>query len=1091
MSVSEHYDYLTGLYNRKGMYEVWKNLISKEEYVQVLFVDLDNFKTVNDVYGHKAGDMTLIRVAEILKMTTPDSGIAIRLGGDEFVVMIPGEKQQVEVKELADRMMFLIRNEKTKEKYFEIISVSMGIVWNAKVADDIDQLLSYSDAAMYFAKESGKNQYIFFDDFAEQIKSEWQMESTAEAALAAGRFKLLYYPVMHLQNAKLLRSNSMVIWETEEGRIWNRFDFEHVLEKSGMVKKIDLFSFEQVCKDFSLLRQSDKRKTIIGVRLSQLLLDESAVSLLENLTEKYQVPGEWIELLLDEKMFGKRSTEYLVHNLDLLKKAGFSIGLMNFGSDFSSIRFLDSLPVSIVYFDEDFITANLQDRSGRGILHTLFHLTKTMRFLSIAQGVETSDKAVRLTEKGCEGAFGAYFSKPLPLEKYTGFIAGITERKTEQIYDFKNRLTTVKEEYPGEIVGGGVQYISGISDNWGGLRFSGGPVETNLVRLPKALFSDGSFSVTMWIRPAEIQNWISAFFVRLHNGFVSFMPTISGNLCMFRMHSDLKDDMWTDAMSSALPIGKWSYVAVVYDDFSRTSRVFIDGEFVASHGDIPELEGVTNVYLGGDSYQVSFRGDISALCIYDSAKTEEEIRQSYLEYKKEKDFHGDDEPLGMAEYMVHDPAVYEDPATGKFYLYCTGAQGLVSEDLEHWDNLGTIVEGVPKEAKEWTGSDAIWAPDIVKVGDEYRLYCSNSSWGVQKSCIFLATSDQAEGPFKPKNVVLKTDDTLVVNGIDANIIEAHETGEQYLLYGSFWDGIYLLPLDKKTGLAKNAGTDGSGVGSLRLDKGYQEGMHISELPAEVRTKRMGVCLARRPLWNDGALEGPYMIYYPATGYYYLFVSYGSLKSDYNIRVGRSKKPVGPFLDYFGRDLADISDENCSRGLLISAGYRWLNGMPYMGPGHNSVLQRKNGELFMVSHIRKMQFMEDDPGVGLLQIRRLFPTPDGWFIAGAQPYAEETYRIAREHIVPGIYERIELRPSIPQGISHAHPLRLFENGRLECCSVIGRWMRVDDFTLEFQYGPVREYVHIEKGLDRDINKTTVLLSGLTSQGICTWAKKQID
>ena len=144
---------------------------------------------------------------------------------------------------------------------------------------------------------------------------------------------------------------------------------------------------------------------------------------------------------------------------------------------------------------------------------------------------------------------------------------------------------------------------------------------------------------------------------------------------------------------------------------------------------------------------------------------------------------------------------------------------------------------------------------------------------------------------------------------------------------------------------------------------------------------------------------------------------------------------------------------------------------------------------MVSHIRKMQFVDDDPGAGLLQIRKLYVTPDDWLIAGAQPYAKETFPIVLDVVIPGLYERIELRPSVPQGICHAHPLRIFEDGRLECCSIIGNWEKVDEHTLEFSYGPIKEYVHIEVGLDAESNKSTVLLSGLTNQGVCTWAKKR--
>ena len=168
-----------------------------------------------------------------------------------------------------------------------------------------------------------------------------------------------------------------------------------------------------------------------------------------------------------------------------------------------------------------------------------------------------------------------------------------------------------------------------------------------------------------------------------------------------------------------------------------------------------------------------------------------------------------------------------------------------SHDMIVWETLGKAVEKPPKEAIDWTGSDAIWAPDIVKVGDEYRLYCSNSSFGSQRSCIFLAVSDKADGPFIPKGVVFRSDESMPVNAIDANIIEDVRNGKQYMVYGSFWGGCHIIELDKETGFAR----DTSG--------------------------QPGICLARRPLWTDGAIEGPYIIYNEKTDYYYLFVSYAS------------------------------------------------------------------------------------------------------------------------------------------------------------------------------------------------------------------------
>lgn len=407
-------------------------------------------------------------------------------------------------------------------------------------------------------------------------------------------------------------------------------------------------------------------------------------------------------------------------------------------------------------------------------------------------------------------------------------------------------------------------------------------------------------------------------------------------------------------------------------------------------------------------------------------------------------------------WFTHDPAIFYDADSGNYYIYSTGASCQRSKDLLRWESVGKIVDLPPEESVLWTKSEAIWAPDIVKVGKEYRLYCSNSSWGVRQSCIFLAISDSPEGPFIPRGCVLKTTDEMPVNAIDANIIEDAETSEMYMVYGSFWGGCHMLKLDRETGLAAEAG--------------------------------IGTCVARRPAWTDCSIEGPYMIYDKASGYYFLFVSYGSLNSDYNIRVGRSRNITGPFLDYHGRDLADTDDNECSTGLMISCGYRWLDGMPYMAPGHNSVLQDGDGQLYLVSHIRQLNFY-GTPEPSLLQIRRMYMTPDHWPVAASQPYAGEQLQALAGNDLTGYYERISLTPSIPQGIQNAHPCRLMEKGRLEICSVIGSWQMIGEYTLKLQYGNITEYLIATPGWDHELNRPTLLLSGLTSTGICTWYKKR--
>lgn len=1086
----EYTDYLTGLYNREGMYRLWNDIADRYSHVQMIFTDIDNFKSVNDTYGHKAGDRTLEAVSRILKDVFCDGELIIRLAGDEFVVIRPDMCDRDEVVSKADRLLEIMAEERESNRYFEMISFSMGIVWNAEVASGIDTILSYSDSAMYFAKESGKNCYVFFDDYEEQIKRDTEMDATAREALENGSFEIVYYPIIHLQNSEILRNAAGVVWKRNNGDDWKRSDFERVLTKNGYIKFVDLYAFEQMCRGYRMYSDRDVSGKTICINMSLILLEENIVDTLKKILDTYQVPIGRIEIIVDESMFGKRNTERVIKSLIKLHDAGFGLGLGGFGGDFASFRYIKTIPFSMIIFDENYLRSNYNDATGTDVLGTLFNLAEGLHFLSVGYGINNRKEAEFLIENGCTGAAGDYFCRPLPLERYVEYVEGSKVERTEYTYKFEKNLSTTKGTHTGEIIGGGVGYCEGISDCWGGLFFDGGPVNTNMVRLPGELIKKGSFTITLWLRPYEVQNWISAVYIRHQKGFTSFMPTVSGNLCMFRMRPD-GDIPWTDNMYDGLVIGKWTHVALVYDSFSNTDRLFIDGRFTKMRNDIQNMGKASMFCLGGDCYQVSYRGEMSSLKIFDVPLTDDEIYRLYMSYKEEPGFKGDDKPKERIYYEAHDPAIYEDAASGMFYIYATHGNVMRSADMEKWESVPDALKAVPAEAREWTDSEDIWAPDIVRVGDEYRLYCSNSRWGVQQSCIFLAVSDSASGPFEPSGIVLKTDDTLDVNGIDANIIADHETGEQYMVYGSFWGGIHILPLDKESGLARDRGADGTGVGSLRLMKDYKEGMTIYDLPEKDRELRRGKCLAVRSAWTSGSIEGAYIIYIEETGYYYLFVSYGSLKNDYNIRVGRSRNIMGPFLDYNGRDLADPDDAEMTRGLMIACGYRWLTGMSYMGPGHNSVLRRENGEMFLVSHIRKLRFLGEDCGEGLLQIRRLFITPDGWLILSPQDYSKETFRIARDPVIPGIYERIELRPSIPQGISHAHPLKLYEDGRLECCSIQGTWTRADDFTLIFSYGPIREYVHIEKGLDKDINKTTVLLSGLTDQGICTWAKKNLE
>jgi arabinan endo-1,5-alpha-L-arabinosidase len=413
-----------------------------------------------------------------------------------------------------------------------------------------------------------------------------------------------------------------------------------------------------------------------------------------------------------------------------------------------------------------------------------------------------------------------------------------------------------------------------------------------------------------------------------------------------------------------------------------------------------------------------------------------------------------EEPNKYSLWGAHDPAIFHDPVTGNYYTYCTGAIARRSKDMITWETIGKVVENPPKESSDWVGDNGIWAPDIIKVEDEYRLYCSNSTWGVRQSCIFLAVADNAEGPFIPRGCVIKTSDDLPVNAIDANLIVDEETGQQYMAYGSFWGGMHIIKLDEKSGLAAEEG--------------------------------IGKCIARRPKWADSAIEGPYIRYNPDTGYYYLFVSYGSLKSDYNIRVGRSKSITGPYYDHNGRDMTDIDDFKNEVGYMLACGYHFDNGQGYMGPGHNSVLRDFDNQWYLVCHIREHNFKV--PQISTMHIYKMFWTPDGWPALCPEPFAgEKTQPIERSWLV-GDYERIKLVPMVPQGVLNSVPMTLREDGHFECCSIHGHWDYIDDTTISISYGNIVETFKVTPAWDWQLDEPTIAITGKDQFGVAVWGKK---
>ena len=424
------------------------------------------------------------------------------------------------------------------------------------------------------------------------------------------------------------------------------------------------------------------------------------------------------------------------------------------------------------------------------------------------------------------------------------------------------------------------------------------------------------------------------------------------------------------------------------------------------------------------------------------------------------------DPSTLGLWGAHDPALFRDPDSGEYFAYCTHQNIYRSRDLISWTRHdGPLVESTPAEAMAWTNSRGLWAPDILKVGDEYRMYCSNSSFGVQLSCIYLAVSDRPEGPYRYRGIVVRTDSSSPVNAIDANPIIDVRTGHHYMAYGSFWGGIRLLRLDPATGLA-------------------------------LESSSLGSPIARRPRWADRAIEGAYIRYNPDTDYYYLFASYGSLSNDYNIRVARSRDIAGPYLDYNGRPMLDGGEDGAGgstdpyTGTMIAAGCAFSNARGWMAPGHNSVLADADGAWYLCCHIRP--YAVYGRVMSTMHIRKLVFTPDGWPLISPEPYAGERLSSLDDTDVCGRWEYVALTPTDPQTVIASAPASLARDGSLRVASLTrGSWRLTAECVIELDLSHRRATGIVMPAYDAENDRPCPVCTAIDERGVCVWMKKIAD
>lgn len=418
-----HHDSLTELPNRTLLNDRLDMAINtarrRKEKIGILFIDLDRFKNINDSLGHAAGDQILRQTAERLSAAVRTDDTVARLGGDEFVVLLPRVRDERSLAEVATKLRDELGVPFMLEDMPLHLSPSIGIAVYPDDGDNPDTLIKNADAAMYLAKEKGRNNYQFYTPLLnvrtlDRLKLEFDLRSAVEQK----QFELHYQPQITAGSKKLYGAEALVRWRHPERGLVPPNHFIPLAEETGLITRIGAWVIEEAARQVSNWHQAGHTDLVISVNISALQFHQAdfLAQVQTQLAEAGTQPSS-LELELTESML-MGDMEVSIQVLQAFRDLGYRIAIDDFGTGFSCLNYLRRLPVNILKIDQSFVRDMQSDKASLAIVSSIIKLAQSLGMETIAEGVETAEEAALLVSQGCRLMQGYYYSKPLPAAQF-------------------------------------------------------------------------------------------------------------------------------------------------------------------------------------------------------------------------------------------------------------------------------------------------------------------------------------------------------------------------------------------------------------------------------------------------------------------------------------------------------------------------------------------------------------------------------------------------------------------------------------------------------------------------------------------------
>jgi diguanylate cyclase (GGDEF)-like protein len=422
------HDALTGLPNRTLIHDRVEQMLARSRRNQTpaaaLFIDLDNFKDINDTLGHNAGDELLQAVAARLDGAIRDADALGRLGGDEFVV-ISEELSLASAPELvAERLLDALKHPfelGTEEKTRVSVTASIGIAIGERTSAEV--LLRNADIAMYRAKWDGKNRYSVFEaGMQETVQTRMELEMDLREALEKDEFFLAYQPTIDLSDMSPIGVEALIRWEHPRRGVIQPEDFVPLLEESGLITEIGRWVLDEACLQGAAWREAGYPIGIaINVSGRQLDTDRITVDIEEALSRSGLDPTALTIEVTETALM--RNIEETARRLTEIKALGVKIAIDDFGTGYSSLAHLQRFPVDALKIDQSFISGLRRNQEGETLIHTLVQLGKALSIQTFAEGIEEPQELSMLQDKDCDSGQGFLFARPLDVAGTERFLS--------------------------------------------------------------------------------------------------------------------------------------------------------------------------------------------------------------------------------------------------------------------------------------------------------------------------------------------------------------------------------------------------------------------------------------------------------------------------------------------------------------------------------------------------------------------------------------------------------------------------------------------------------------------------------------------